>query len=53
MALPSPIREPPRPSEILTEHYAAAVKAGGRPTDALRSTFTLACTSPTVLSVGL
>ncbi|MBF5043534.1 DUF1800 domain-containing protein [Aggregicoccus sp. 17bor-14] len=39
--------------QILTEHYDAAVKGGARATDALRSTFVLACQSPSVTAVGL
>ncbi len=38
---------------ILNEHYAAAVKAGATARDALKSTFVLACSSPTAVSVGL
>ena len=38
---------------ILNEHYAAAVKAGASARDALKSTFVLACSSPTAVSVGL
>ncbi len=53
MGLPSSDPRAAVAKQILNEHYDAAVKAGGKPTDALRSTFTLACTSPTVLSVGL
>lgn len=45
---------------ILTEHYDAALAAKGntgnaaqKATQALRSTFTLACTAPTALTIGL
>jgi len=38
---------------ILNEHYAAAVKTGATARDALKSTFVLACSSPTAVSVGL
>ena len=38
---------------ILNEHYAAAVKSGATARDALKSTFVLACSSPTAVSVGL
>ncbi|HZJ52978.1 MAG TPA: hypothetical protein VFD38_02475, partial [Myxococcaceae bacterium] len=38
---------------ILNEHYAAAVKEGATARDALKSTFVLACSSPTAVSVGL
>jgi hypothetical protein len=40
--------------QLLTDHYnAAAGVSGAKPTDALQSTFTLACTSPTSTIVGL
>ncbi|WP_394825436.1 hypothetical protein [Pendulispora albinea] len=38
---------------ILTEHHDEAVKAGYSATDALRSTFVLACTSPSSSAMGL
>jgi hypothetical protein len=38
---------------ILQEHYASVVAAGGTPTQALRSTFILTCTSPLVTGIGL
>jgi len=38
---------------ILNEHYAAALKTGATARDALKSTFVLACSSPTAVSVGL
>jgi hypothetical protein len=38
---------------ILQEHYSAVTAAKGTATNALRSTFTLACESPTSLSFGL
>jgi hypothetical protein len=37
---------------ILTDHFNAAMTAGSTATVALKSTFTLACTSPWVVSVG-
>jgi hypothetical protein len=40
-------------SELLQGHYAAATAAGGKPADALRSTFVLACTSPLLTGIGL
>ena len=40
------------PSAILTDHYNAAIAAGKTPSIALKSTFTLACLSPWVVSVG-
>jgi len=40
--------------QILTEHYQAALKTTGiKPKDALQSTFVLACTAPSTISVGL
>jgi hypothetical protein len=39
--------------QILTEHYTSVTAAKGTATNALRSTFTLACESPTSLSFGL
>ena len=38
---------------ILQEHYDAAIVAKATPTEALKSTFVLACTSPTSLAMGL
>jgi hypothetical protein len=38
---------------LLDEHHAEALRAGASPTDALRSTFIVACTSPYTLSHGL
>jgi hypothetical protein len=40
------------PIAVLTDHYTAATAAGKTPTVALKSTFTLACLSPWVVSVG-
>jgi hypothetical protein len=39
--------------QILQDHYDAAIAAKATPTDALKSTFVLACTSPTSLAMGL
>jgi hypothetical protein len=39
--------------KILGEHYDAVVQGGGSPSDALRSTFVLTCTSPLVTGIGL
>jgi hypothetical protein len=40
--------------QILTEHYQAALKTTGiKAKDALKSTFVLACTAPSTISVGL
>jgi hypothetical protein len=38
---------------ILSKHDEAAVTAGASPTDALRSTFVVACSSPLSVSMGL
>jgi hypothetical protein len=38
---------------ILNEHYAAALTTGAKATDALKSTFVLACSSPTAVAIGL
>ncbi|HET6284367.1 MAG TPA: hypothetical protein VFH73_25645 [Polyangia bacterium] len=38
---------------ILTDHYMESVAAGETPSDALRSTFVLACSSPLTISSGL
>lgn len=43
----------PAALDILKEHYDAAVKTGAKPSDALKSTFVLACTAPSTLSIGL
>ena len=53
MGLPDGDPRAPGALQILTEHYDAAVKSGARPTDALRSTFVLACQSPAVTAIGL
>ena len=38
---------------VLQGHYTAALGAGATPTQALGSTFTLACTSPLATAIGL
>ena len=38
---------------VLKEHHAAAIAAKAKPIDALRSTFVLACTAPSAVSIGL
>jgi hypothetical protein len=40
-------------TQLLKEHYDAAIKAGGKPFDALKSTFVTACLSPTSVAIGL
>jgi hypothetical protein len=41
-----------QPISILTDHYSSATSGGSSPTDALKSTFTVACLSPWVVAVG-
>ncbi|MGH9047016.1 MAG: hypothetical protein ACRDVW_06850, partial [Acidimicrobiales bacterium] len=41
-----------QPIAILSGHYSDAVAGGAKPTVALKSTFTLACLSPWVVSIG-
>lgn len=38
---------------IVESHYTAALATGAKPVDALRSTFVLACTAPSAISIGL
>jgi hypothetical protein len=40
-------------TQILSDHYDAAIKAGAMPTDALKSTFITACLAPTSVAIGL
>jgi hypothetical protein len=40
-------------TQILSDHYDAAIAAGGKPTDALKSTFIVACLAPTSVAIGL
>ncbi|HKO50205.1 MAG TPA: hypothetical protein VJV79_20885 [Polyangiaceae bacterium] len=40
-------------TQLLTEHYDAAIAASAKPTDALKSTFIVACLSPTSVAIGL
>ena len=53
MGLPAGDPSAAQAAQILQDHYAAAVKAGASPTDALKSTFVLACSAPTSVAVGL
>ncbi len=39
--------------DALKAHYAAAIAAKAKPVDALRSTFTVACSSPVTAAIGL
>lgn len=43
----------PAALDILRQHHDAAVKGGAKPSDALKSTFVLACSAPSTLSIGL
>ncbi|MEI9942512.1 MAG: hypothetical protein WDO69_35305 [Pseudomonadota bacterium] len=38
---------------LLSDHYDAAIAAGAKPTDALKSTFIVACLAPTSVAIGL
>ena len=40
-------------TQLLTEHFDAAMQAGASRTDALKSTFVTACLSPTSVAIGL
>jgi hypothetical protein len=40
-------------TQLLSEHYGAAMGAGASATDALKSTFVTACLSPTSVAIGL
>jgi hypothetical protein len=40
-------------TQLLKEHYDAAIAAKASPTDALKSTFITACLSPTSVAIGL
>ena len=40
-------------TQILSDHFDAAIKAGAMPIDALKSTFITACLAPTSVAVGL
>ncbi len=43
----------PAVTAVLREHFDAAIAAGASPSDALKSTFTAACMSPTAASIGM
>jgi hypothetical protein len=49
---PSDPRTAPSTAE-LKAHFAAATQSGATPTDALKSTFVLACLAPSSISIGL
>ena len=53
MGLPPGDPRGPDMTAILSDHFNDAIAAGVTPSDALRSTFTLACESPLAVSVGL
>ena len=40
-------------TQLLSDHYAAAMAAGASATDAVKSTFVTACLSPTSVAIGL
>ena len=40
-------------TQLLSEHYDAAMTAGATAADALKSTFVIACLSPTSVAIGL
>jgi hypothetical protein len=43
----------PQMTTILQSHFSSAVGAGANPTDALKSTFILACLSPSIVGMGM
>jgi hypothetical protein len=53
MGLPKGDARAPEAAQILRSHYDDALAAGSTPTTALRSTFVLACTSPSSVAIGL
>jgi hypothetical protein len=53
MGLPMSDERVPDLRAALEEHYGSAVAAGKTPTDALRSTFIVACSSPLSVSLGI
>jgi hypothetical protein len=53
MALPASDPRAAQAKTILTDHFEAAKAAGESPTDALRSTFVVACLSPSFIGIGM
>jgi hypothetical protein len=53
MGLPKGDARAAEAAQILRSHYDDALAAGSTPTTALRSTFVLACTSPSSVAIGL
>jgi hypothetical protein len=53
MALESSDSRASQAQTLLQQHFAAAEKAGASATDALRSTFVVACLSPSVTGMGM
>jgi hypothetical protein len=53
MGLPASDPRAPQMTTILQSHFSSAVGAGANPTDALKSTFILACLSPSVVGMGM
>jgi hypothetical protein len=53
MGVPASDPLAPKLKDILARNYMKALAAKEMPADALRSTFTLACSSPLAVSSGL
>jgi hypothetical protein len=53
MGVPASDERAPELRAVLSDHYDAALAQAKKPTDALRSAFVLACTSPLSISLGL
>ncbi len=53
MGIPSADKRAAPARAILASHYKAALATGVAPSDALKSTFTLACTAPPSTAIGL
>jgi hypothetical protein len=53
MGVPTTDERAPLLRDVLARHYQAAVDAREKAADALRSTFVLACSSPSAVSAGL
>jgi hypothetical protein len=53
MALPSSDPRASQATSLLKAHYTAAMQQGGNASNALKSTFVVACLSPSFISIGL
>jgi hypothetical protein len=53
MALPASDARTAAATALLKEHYAKAMEAGATASNALKSTFVVACLAPTSVSIGL